>query len=75
MTDKLTEAIAALDSKGGVERWPDIETILEAARRWAEFPTDNDVEALMASQYPHGWTDEQEQDMRAALEAVKREDR
>jgi len=78
MTDKLTEALEWVDSGPTVVGAPLIRALAEAARRWAEFPTDTDVEAA-AKAYLDSWAVHQSTPvrvhMRAALEAVKREDR
>jgi len=87
MTDKLTEALR-------VQAWCAFTprewiAVTEAARRWASFPTDEDVEAAAIGIYYDDsaemglqpkWEAEEhyEQDLyrsqaRAALEAVKRE--
>jgi len=89
MTDKLTEALAWYPGPlSGLAKTDEevavLDTYEEAAQRWAEFPTDDDVETAVRAM--NDWQDQQtaaleDADwsnrglMRAALEAVKREDR
>ena len=88
MTDKLTEALAVYDTPPNSLTWEDDRTIgqalavlAEAARRWASFPTDDDVEAAakasmeLAPGFDICAGGQWRVVMRAALEAVKREDR
>ena len=86
MTDKLTEALRVDDPRGQLNRDQTAAGLVHAAaRRWRDFPTDDDVEALARHQRPGIWWDERElwpgavalylDNARAALEAVKRGDR
>jgi len=81
MSGKLTEAIDNLEGLDYLmphdleyESWLEVTA---AARRWASFPTDEDVEAAAKAIAGRGWTAESYHysAARAALEAVKREDR
>jgi hypothetical protein len=79
MTDKLTEALAWYGRPEGYTSH--VETVLVAANRWASFPTDDDVEAAakagmeLAPGFDIYAGGQWRVVMRAALEAVKREDR
>ena len=78
MTDKLTEALAHADEMkslypGQVDLGSHQHVLHEAARRWASFPTDDDVEAVMEHLKMIGVTVRYGA-VRAALEAVKREE-
>jgi hypothetical protein len=85
MTDKLTEALAHADEMkalypGQVNLGSHQHVLHEAARRWASFPTDDDVEAategigetLTLAALPSRALIKEA--ARAALEAVKREE-
>jgi len=72
-TDKLTEALALvpLDVQDAYVDWDEM---MEALRRWASFPTDDDVETFWRQANGKGVSITRSE-VRAGLEAVKREDR
>jgi hypothetical protein len=81
VTDKLTEAIDNLEGRDYLvphdleyESWLEVTA---AAQRWASFPTDNDV-LLLGEALEVAYSSSHARAVRvarAALEAVKREDR
>jgi len=82
MTDKLIEALEWFNYHGP-SKITHLSILVEAARRWASFPTDEDAEAMVRELGRCiNLRDPQARpiliflsDARAALEAVKREDR
>jgi hypothetical protein len=78
MSDKLAEALDAIERAYMDQKVPPAVLVIptvDAARRWASFPTDDDVKAAtyeiaVAIQQGYDW----QVAARAALEAVKREE-
>ena len=69
MSDKLTEALASIEPQWLIN--DDMEAlVMEAAHRWASFPTDEDVEVAQKAMLRFGPMASIE-GMRAALEALK----
>ena len=71
MSDKLTEALNVFkETHQDMDLFEEDFTVLAAARRWASFPTDNDVEAFRVAM---GWLRNayNRDKIRAALEAAK----